>query len=70
MTDIQVGDAPGQVPIRKLQVHLRKLPSNLKGPAVADLNFRLKALPQSLQMPKGPVPRNARMPKAPRPKFR
>ena len=47
-----------------------KLPRNLKGPAVADLNYRLKALPQSLQMPKGPVPRSARMPKMPRPKTR
>ena len=33
-----------------------KLPRNLKGPAIADLNYRLKALPQSLQMPKGPMP--------------
>jgi hypothetical protein len=47
-----------------------KLPRNLKGPAIADLNFRLKALPQQMQMPKGPVPRGARMPKAPRPKAR
>ena len=39
-------------------------------PAVADLNFRLEALPQTLQMPKGPMPRPGRMPKAPRPKFR
>ena len=68
--DIQVGDDEGQISIRKLQRHIMKLPRNLKGPAVADLNYRLKALPQSLQMPKGPVPRNARMPKAPRPKFR
>jgi uncharacterized protein DUF4191 len=68
--DIQVGDEEGQIQIRKLQRHIMKLPRNLKGPAVADLNYRLKALPQSLQMPKGPVPRNARMPKAPRPKFR
>jgi hypothetical protein len=68
--DIQVGDEDGQIPIRKLQRHIMKLPRNLKGPAVADLNYRLKALPQSLQMPKGPVPKNARMPKAPRPKFR
>jgi hypothetical protein len=68
--DIQVGDGPGQVSIRKLQTRIGKLPRNLKGPAVADLNFRLKALPQSLQMPKGPVPRGARMPKAPRPKTR
>jgi hypothetical protein len=68
--DIQVGDEPGQIPIRKMQRHIVKLPRNLKGPAVADLNYRLKALPQSLQMPKGPLPRTGRMPKPPRPKFR
>ncbi len=68
--DLQVGDEPGQVPIRQLQRHIMKLPKNLKGPAVADLNYRLKALPQSLPIPKGPMPRPGRMPKAPRPKFR
>jgi len=68
--DVQVGDAEGQISIRKLQRHVMKLPRNLKGPAVADLNYRLKALPQSLQMPKGPVPRGARAPKAPRPRTR
>ncbi len=68
--DIQVGDGDGQMPLPKLQRHIMKLPRNLKGPAVADLNSRLKALPQTLQMPKGPVPRGGRMPKAPRPRFR
>jgi hypothetical protein len=68
--DIQVGDEPGQIPIRKLKGHVMKLPRNLKGPAVADLNYRLKALPQSMQIPKGPMPKTARMPKPPRPKFR
>jgi hypothetical protein len=68
--DIQVGDAEGQLSIKQLQRHIMKLPRNLKGPAIADLNYRLKALPQTLQMPKGPVPRSARMPKAPRPKTR
>jgi hypothetical protein len=68
--DFQVGDEDGQVPIRKLQRTIMKLPRNLKGPAVADLNYRLKALPQTLQMPKGPMPKTGRMPKAPRPKFR
>jgi hypothetical protein len=68
--DIQVGAESGQMPISKLQRHLMKLPRNLKGTAVADLNYRLKALPQSLQMPKGPMPRSGRMPKAPRPKTR
>jgi Domain of unknown function (DUF4191) len=68
--DLQVGDEEGQIPIRRLQRHIMKLPRNLKGPAVADLNYRLKALPQSLQMPKGPMPRSGRMPKAPKPRFR
>jgi hypothetical protein len=68
--DLQVGGEDGQIPIRKLQRHIMKLPRNLKGPAVTDLNYRLKALPQSLQMPKGPMPKSGRMPKAPRPKFR
>jgi hypothetical protein len=68
--DVQVGDENGQIPIRRLQRHIMKLPRNLKGPAVADLNFRLKALPQPLQMPKGPMPRSGRMPKAPRPRSR
>jgi hypothetical protein len=68
--DVQVGDGPDQLSIKQLQKHIMKLPRNLKGPAIADLNYRLKALPQSMQMPKGPVPRNARMPKAPRPKTR
>ncbi len=68
--DLQVGNEEGQVPIRKLQRKLMRLPRNLKGPAVADLNYRLKALPQSLQAPKGPVPRTGRMPKPPRPRHR
>ena len=68
--DLQVGDEEGQIPIRKLQRKMMRLPRNLKGPAVADLNFRLKALPQSLQAPKGPMPRTGRMPKPPRPRGR
>jgi Domain of unknown function (DUF4191) len=68
--DFQVGDAEGQVPIRQLQKKIMKLPRNLTGQAVADLNYRLNAMPQQLQMPKGPVPRSARMPRAPRPKIR
>ena len=68
--DFMVGDGDGQVPIRGLQKKIMKLPRNLKGPAVADLNVKLNALPQQLQMPKGPVPRNARMPRPPRPRMR
>ncbi len=68
--DFQVGSEDGQVPIRKIQRKLMRLPRNLKGPAVAELNFRLNALPQSLQAPKGPMPKTGRMPKPPRPRFR
>lgn len=68
--DFQVGNEEGQVPIRKIQRKLMRLPRNLKGSAVAELNFRLNALPQSLQAPKGPMPKSGRMPKPPRPRFR
>jgi Domain of unknown function (DUF4191) len=68
--DMQVGDEEGQVPIRRLQRKLMKLPRNLKGQAVAELNFRLKALPASIQGPKGPMPKSGRLPKPPRPRFR
>ncbi|MFC4591153.1 DUF4191 domain-containing protein [Sphaerisporangium corydalis] len=61
--DIQCGDGEGQVPLKKLQRHLMKLPRNLKKPAVSEVNYRLKALPQSLPVPKGPMPRGARMPR-------
>ena len=68
--DFQVGDGEGQNPIRELNKKIMKLPRNMKGQAVAELNFRLNALPQQLQMPKGPPPRSARMPRPPRPRIR
>jgi hypothetical protein len=68
--DFQVGDDEGQIPLRQLQRKIMKLPRDLKGTEVADLNFRLKALPQSLQAPKGPMPRGGRPPRMPRPRTR
>jgi Domain of unknown function (DUF4191) len=68
--DVQVGNAEGQLPIRKLQQHVMKLPRNLKGSQVADLNHRLKALPQAMQAPRGPLPKGARPPKGPKPRIR
>jgi hypothetical protein len=68
--DFQVGDGEGQIPLRRLQKKIMRLPRNLKGPQVADLNFRLKALPQTLQAPKGPMPRGGRPPKMPKPRAR
>ena len=68
--DFQVGDGENQVPLRQLQKKIMKLPRDLKGTQVADLNYRLKALQPSLQAPKGPMPRNARQPKMPKPRAR
>jgi len=68
--DFQVGNEEGQVPIRKLQRKVMRLPRNLKGAEVTELNYRLKALPQSLQAPKGPMPKSGRMPRQPRPRIR
>jgi Domain of unknown function (DUF4191) len=68
--DFQVGDAEGQLPVSKLQRKVMRLPRNLKPAAVSDLNYRLKALQPSIQMPKGPIPQNARQPKMPRPRTR
>ena len=68
--EIQVGAETGQIPISKLQRKLMNLPRTLKPGAVTDLNNRMKALPSSLQTPKGPMPRAGRMPKPPRPKAR
>jgi hypothetical protein len=68
--DFQVGEDEGQVPIGKLQRQLAKLPRNLTKAQVSELNDRLRALPQTMKMPKGPIPKGARMPKAPKPRTR
>jgi hypothetical protein len=70
ITEFQVGNAEGQVPLSKLQRKIMRLPRQLKPEAISDLNHRLKALQPSLQAPKGPIPRNARQPRMPRPKTR
>jgi hypothetical protein len=57
--DIQAGNDEGQVPLRKLNKHLMKLPRNLKNDQVSEVNRRLKALgSMSLPIPKGPMPKN------------
>jgi hypothetical protein len=70
ITEIQVGDEKGQIPIRSVQRTLMRMPRTLKPGEVTDLNSRLKALPPSLQAPRGPLPKTGRMPKPPRPKVR
>lgn len=65
--DVIVGDGEGQVPLRRLQAHLTKLPRNLRPAEVREVNSRLKALGnRSVPLPKGPMPKNMRMPRGPR----
>ena len=66
--EFQVGNGEGQVPVRKLQRKITTLPRTLRPTAVADLNYRLKAIAPSMQAPKGPMPKGARMPKMPKPR--
>ncbi|WAL64762.1 DUF4191 domain-containing protein [Amycolatopsis cynarae] len=60
--DVVVGNEEGQVPLRRLQSYLMKLPRNLKGPQVDALETRLAALGnRGAAMPKGPLPQGAKM---------
>ena len=68
--DFQVGNEEGQIPVSQLQRKIQRLPRNLRPAAVSDLNYRLKALQPTMQMPKGPLPKGARQPRMPRPKVR
>jgi hypothetical protein len=63
--EIQCGDGEGQVPLRKLQRTVMKLPNNLKATEVTALRKRLDALTATpLPIPKGPLPKGTKMPRA------
>ena len=65
--DVQVGTGDGQIPLRKVNRHLMKLPRNLKPYQVSEVNRRLKALgTMTVPIPKGPLPKGMRMPRGPR----
>ncbi|MDI2132359.1 DUF4191 domain-containing protein [Yinghuangia seranimata] len=69
VTDIIVGDGEGQVPLRKLQGHMVKLPRTMSKSQVATVNDRLRALGgllDNMPVPKGPMPKGTRMPRGPR----
>lgn len=66
--DVQVGNEEGQVKVSELQKRMLKLPRNLDKPRVAELRYRLKALPAAVQTPRGPMPKGVKMPKPPRQK--
>jgi len=66
LTEVIVGEGSGQVPLRKLQKHLKKLPKKLNKIQVRELRNRLKAVGGiNMPIPKGPMPinRNAKIPK-------
>jgi Domain of unknown function (DUF4191) len=66
--DFVVGDGPGQVPLRRLQSTMVKLPRNLRKDQVVEVNNRLRALGdiQQKMMPKGPIPKNIKLPRGPK----
>lgn len=62
--EIVVGDDEGQVGLRGLEKHFLKLPKNIKGKQVNELDRRLKAIAAPpLPIPKGPMPQGGRMPR-------
>ena len=66
--EFQAGNGEGQIPVSKLQRKITTLPRALRPTAVSDLNYRLKALQPTMQMPKGPIPKGARQPRMPKPR--
>lgn len=64
VTEVIVGDGSGQVSIRKLQKHLKKLPKKLSTGQLREVRARLKSVGGlNIPMPKGPMPTNVRMPR-------
>ncbi|MFJ3787174.1 DUF4191 domain-containing protein [Kitasatospora sp. NPDC090091] len=64
--DIVVGNGEDEVPLKKLQIHLMRLPRAITPAQVTETNDRLRALGDLLSkapIPKGPMPKGARMPK-------
>ena len=62
ITEIIVGDGEGQVPLKKLQKHVNKLPKKLSAHQMRELRMRLKAVGgMSLPIPKGPMPKGVRI---------
>jgi hypothetical protein len=62
ITLITVGDGAGQVPLKKLQKHIQKLPKKLSAHQMRELRMRLKAVGgMSLPIPKGPMPKGVKI---------
>ena len=62
--EVIIGDGEGQVPLRKLQQHVMKLPRNVGRKDIDGLEQRMKALGgTNVPMPKGPMPRPGQIPR-------
>ena len=60
--DIVVGNDEGQVPLKKLQRHLMKLPRNITAAQMDAIEAKLTSLgSRSAALPKGPLPQGAKM---------
>jgi hypothetical protein len=63
MYDFIIGSGEGQVNIRKLRMTLVRLPRNLSGKEVNQLDRALTALTARPTLPKGQLPKEFRPPK-------
>ncbi len=64
ITELVIGDGPDQVPIAKLDKHLRKMNKVLSPGEATNVRKRLDALGTTpLPMPKGPMPKSGRVPR-------
>jgi len=64
ISELVVGTEEGQVPIAKLDKHLRKMPKVLAPGEVTTMRKRLDALAAApLPIPKGPMPKSGRVPR-------
>ena len=62
--DFVVGDDEGQVPLRKLQREVMKLPRVLKGGEIGAVEQRMRAIGgTAMPLPKGPMPKTGRIPR-------
>lgn len=62
--DVLVGNEEGQIPLKRLERHLNKLPNNINKARIDSLESRLAALGgkgSAAGMPKGPMPQGAKM---------
>jgi hypothetical protein len=64
VTEVIVGENSGQISIKKLHKHLKKLPKKLNTAQLREVRARLRSVGGlNLPMPKGPMPTNVRMPR-------